>query len=849
MTSSTSKRSCPIRQLSLQQDVHTKRTLTMQKQKSQDFGGPNYVKLQINNTKFPRSLTPDMKSSRPSRPAHSKVNPIHQPKPKPIKIAWSDKKSISLNNSGQDEEIEADRMKVQVIAKKCKEVPRPFTAKPKVELETKSTILYTKEELADRLKLAIKDRQSRKQNLDIFLAQNVNNDQPALRSTSELRIHNLDNIDQKESDQFNEKKFETNLTTNVMDFHPEATAFVPYEDSSRVTKYGSTGVSQGGYQKCSKGEETHQMNPKGCPSNCTSSSSPQTLCDNCKKNCTENSSQKFDCSEDNGSYFLMASSPCLHRDEDHQSNELLKFKDMFNIEKQRPFSVRVINDKIDIFNDDEENDSLLLMDSDDNGEDSLTSSIEIDDQADTSIVPNSNSGLPSSSEEFKKGKFQNMKSVNPEVRQVETPPIERKLSASVRRNIFKNSSERHKNNNSVSLTAKRSRLARMSSAPSAQSSRSILKKQTTISGNNSQVIVKPDGKTGGGQKTLKDLVIPTISIIEDDTEPTNESKTTDKHDSINETNKSGEVQNNKLDDKAVSRKPTERSNLILRKQMSMLQFSSEDLEQTSQYHSENSINHTSAKRMNDIKDKPKASCEDNKIETENSINNENKPDPNTFPILANKFTIQRQNSRSNKISFQSTLSNYMKNETNIMKPILTNSNYDIERTDRAKSAALANKKKLKFSKKKFHKSLDDLSYEQEGNSNSKRLTKIPIGREVVTMVSLLSDESDVECDTPEPPCNIVVHHAPIMQPAHPAEDAQTKHQPVSTFQVCLRKPLDKPVTLPVQTSSSGRNYSTLYPSRRGPGFDSSNTITPPFSSVQTQLHLKFLRRSDGNKPV
>lgn len=86
-----SKRSCPVRQLSLQQDIHgskSKRAAALQKQKSYDSGGggmnSNHLKLQISNTRFGRSLTPDVKQSR-SKP---KVNPIHQTKPKPIKLAW-----------------------------------------------------------------------------------------------------------------------------------------------------------------------------------------------------------------------------------------------------------------------------------------------------------------------------------------------------------------------------------------------------------------------------------------------------------------------------------------------------------------------------------------------------------------------------------------------------------------------------------------------------------------------------------------------------------------------------------------------------------------------------------------
>lgn len=99
------------------------------------------------------------------------------------------------------------------------------------------------EELADRLKLAIKERQSRKQNLDIFLAHNANNNiQYRPKSTSKIRINrNNDDLLQdgnEQPPQREENRVETNHV-NVMDFHNVPTRFVPYEDANKPTSYTS----------------------------------------------------------------------------------------------------------------------------------------------------------------------------------------------------------------------------------------------------------------------------------------------------------------------------------------------------------------------------------------------------------------------------------------------------------------------------------------------------------------------------------------------------------------------------------------------------------------------------------
>ncbi|KAI5735015.1 hypothetical protein M8J77_013143 [Diaphorina citri] len=843
---SYSKRSCPIRQLSLQQDSHSahgKPKRPLQKQKSHDATS-NHLALQINNTKFSRSQTPD---ARP-RPR----NVIHQPKPKPIKLAWTDKKSLSTSSGVEEDEGDG---KVQVIAKKCKEIPRPFTAKPKVEVETKSTLLYSKEELADRLKTAIKERQSRKQNLDIFLAHNVNNsssgrpksmirpglDDPRVDSNPEDCFHG----DREENGRSDGQTVTVHGNTaqdsrverhpsSVLDFDLRPTNFVPYEDIGRGRGHGSGLASSSRPNGMDPGGPNENVDQGG-----STSSSATNICDSCVQNCAPPQQAAPSSVSEEPSSFLMSSAPCLHRTTNHQPSDVLKFKEIFNIEKQRPFSVRVIDDKIDIFNDDEDNDSLLLIDSDDNEDgESLTSSVDNDEPTE---VP-SQIAIESVKDSVE----------TKDVRDTPTKP--EKLPASVRRSMFRNSSGRQKANyiNQTikgvdGLTTRRSRLTRMSSAPSTHVTKAALRRQTTVSSQD----------TGGGKarndvkrddpRVLKDMMIPTISITEDDNFPEHHRVETPTNSPL-----LGEAQNNTLANK--ENKYADRSKLVLRKQNSMIHFSS-DLDIGKPLHNEyQPLNDKNDRRDRDIEksltmERSPSSVIQKGNETDMPTNDENISEGNTFPHLGSKFTIQRQNSKPNKISFQSTLSNYMKNET-MIKPILTNSNYDMDRPDRVKSAlTLANKKKLKFSKKKFHKSLDDLSFDP-GSSDSKKQNKIPNSRDVVTMVSLLSDESDVECDTPEP-CPMVVHHPPtlaIMTQAQP-EEGHGKHSlapPVSTFQVCLRKPADKPVTLPVQTSASGRSYSTLYPSRRGPGFDapsaSNNSAFPVQNSRSPQVSAAFKRK-------
>ncbi|CAH1371944.1 unnamed protein product [Tenebrio molitor] len=82
-------------------------------------------------------------------------------RPHPIRIAWADNSLASPKQEG-------------VVAKKClKEAKKPPKLSRHSSLE-KESILYSKQELADRLRQALKDREQTKPNLNIFLAHNTN---------------------------------------------------------------------------------------------------------------------------------------------------------------------------------------------------------------------------------------------------------------------------------------------------------------------------------------------------------------------------------------------------------------------------------------------------------------------------------------------------------------------------------------------------------------------------------------------------------------------------------------------------------------------------------------------------
>ena len=97
-----------------------------------------------------------------SRFCESPKHNIDRPK---IRIAWGEQKSKS------DEQVE-------IIARQIPGKSRPPTARSlktssRPSISEKATILYTRQELAERLRLAWKQREENKSNIDIFLAHNT----------------------------------------------------------------------------------------------------------------------------------------------------------------------------------------------------------------------------------------------------------------------------------------------------------------------------------------------------------------------------------------------------------------------------------------------------------------------------------------------------------------------------------------------------------------------------------------------------------------------------------------------------------------------------------------------------
>lgn len=97
-------------------------------------------------------------------------------RPRPVKLAWTDRRQQSLQQEGPG----VGDPQVEVVAKRCTGQPRPVTAKPHRPATgnlpaiggEKDTILYTRQQLAERLRRAWREREQSRPNLDIFLAQN-----------------------------------------------------------------------------------------------------------------------------------------------------------------------------------------------------------------------------------------------------------------------------------------------------------------------------------------------------------------------------------------------------------------------------------------------------------------------------------------------------------------------------------------------------------------------------------------------------------------------------------------------------------------------------------------------------
>ncbi|XP_046414689.1 uncharacterized protein LOC124176897 [Neodiprion fabricii] len=135
----------PVRQLSLQQpprrqQVRRQRSAEEDNKPLQVFANPIRNRLQCQDGKVD-----------PGRPK--------------VRVAWDDNNQDSVEND------------VAVIARQIPGKLRPPTARTKVTtrpaISEKASILYSRQELAERLRLAWKQREENRANIDIFLAQNA----------------------------------------------------------------------------------------------------------------------------------------------------------------------------------------------------------------------------------------------------------------------------------------------------------------------------------------------------------------------------------------------------------------------------------------------------------------------------------------------------------------------------------------------------------------------------------------------------------------------------------------------------------------------------------------------------
>lgn len=133
----------PIRQLSLQQ--HPRRQ-QVRRQRSADDEKPLQIYSNPIRTRFCGSPKPE--NDRPK-----------------IRIAWSEQSSKSTENQ------------VEIVARQIPGKSRPPTTRnlkiSRPLITEKATILYSRQELAERLRLAWKQREANKSNIDIFLAHNT----------------------------------------------------------------------------------------------------------------------------------------------------------------------------------------------------------------------------------------------------------------------------------------------------------------------------------------------------------------------------------------------------------------------------------------------------------------------------------------------------------------------------------------------------------------------------------------------------------------------------------------------------------------------------------------------------
>lgn len=95
-------------------------------------------------------------------------------RPRLVRLAWGD----NCDSSQKQALIKTKQITESVEIKKCTEHKRPTTAKLRTQKSLdRDSILYTRQELAERLRQAWIDREQNKQNLDIFLTHNAHEKQ------------------------------------------------------------------------------------------------------------------------------------------------------------------------------------------------------------------------------------------------------------------------------------------------------------------------------------------------------------------------------------------------------------------------------------------------------------------------------------------------------------------------------------------------------------------------------------------------------------------------------------------------------------------------------------------------
>ncbi|XP_075230256.1 uncharacterized protein LOC142329472 [Lycorma delicatula] len=149
----------PIRQLSLQQPQSTTRRPPLRKQSSEDIwdSGSSGLRILANAIHSPTTQS-------------SRTTGQTTGRPRPVKIAWTEQRKTA---SPVEQEPNVGGGQVEVVARRCKGLPRPSTAKP-----TQETLDYNRHRLAERLRLAWQQRHPTRTNLDIFLAHNTAVDRP-----------------------------------------------------------------------------------------------------------------------------------------------------------------------------------------------------------------------------------------------------------------------------------------------------------------------------------------------------------------------------------------------------------------------------------------------------------------------------------------------------------------------------------------------------------------------------------------------------------------------------------------------------------------------------------------------